>query len=394
MRAEVVSVGSELLLGQIIDTNSAFIARELAAIGLDLHFKVTVGDNLGRLEEALRQALGRSDVVLTTGGIGPTADDRTREAVARATGRELVFVPALMEQIATFFSARGLTLSPSNRRQAFVPAGSRPLENPLGTAPAFIVEVGDRCVVSLPGVPREMEHLLATRVLPYLCERYGLAGAIRLRVLKTAGLGESRLGELLADLMERGQNPTVGTLAHLGQVDIRIAAKAPSPDEADRLVGPVETEIRRRLGDLVFGADSETLESVVGDLLHRRGEQVAVLESGSGGSVIGRLAVGAPAAFARGAVLGDGGASSEQDPEVRARALAEEARGWGQAAAGLGVCLSPTTREGQPVSAVALCVSLAGARAERSYRFGGDAASTRIRCATLALDLLRRALTA
>ena len=155
MQAEIVSVGSELLLGQIVDTNSAFIAREFATLGLDLYYKTTVGDNLGRLEAALRQALGRSQVVITTGGIGPTADDITREAVAAATDRELVFSQGLMDQIEAFFAARGFKLSPSNRRQAFIPADAIPVENPVGTAPAFIVEVGDRCVITLPGVDRK-----------------------------------------------------------------------------------------------------------------------------------------------------------------------------------------------------------------------------------------------
>jgi len=152
MQAEVLAVGSELLLGQIVDTNSAVIARQLAAIGLDLYYKTTVGDNLSRVAAALRQALGRSQVVLTTGGIGPTADDITREAVAAATDRELVFSDHLMAQIEAYFAARGGQVSPSNRRQAFIPAGAIAVENPVGTAPAFIVEVGDRCVITLPGV--------------------------------------------------------------------------------------------------------------------------------------------------------------------------------------------------------------------------------------------------
>lgn len=194
MRAEILVVGSELLLGQIVDTNSAFIARELAGAGVDLYYKTTVGDNLGRLEGAIRQALGRAEIVITTGGIGPTLDDVTREAVAAATDRELVFSAHLMAQIEAFFAARGFKLSPSNQRQAYIPAGAIPVENPVGTAPAFIVEVGPGCVVTLPGVPREMQHLLRTRVMPYLRDRYRIEGEIRLRVLKTVGLGESRIG--------------------------------------------------------------------------------------------------------------------------------------------------------------------------------------------------------
>ncbi|MEK7839489.1 MAG: CinA family nicotinamide mononucleotide deamidase-related protein, partial [candidate division NC10 bacterium] len=285
MQAEIIAVGSELLLGQIVDTNSAFIAREFAAAGLDLYYKITVGDNLARLEAAVRQALSRSQVIVTTGWIGPTADDITREAVAAATGRELVFSPDLMAQIEAFFAARRFKLSPSNRRQAFIPAGAIPVENPVGTAPAFIVPVGEASVITLPGVPREMQHLLTTRVLPYLRERYGLAGEIRLRVLKTVGLGESRIGESIADLMEKGKNPTVGTLAHLGQVDIRIAAKGTDAADADRMIEPVEAEIRQRLGDIVFGVDDDTLEGRIAARLREGGARVAVAELGSAGAV-------------------------------------------------------------------------------------------------------------
>ena len=163
MRAEIVSVGSELLLGQIVDTNAAFIARQLAVLGLDLFHKATVGDNLGRVATALETALGRADVVITTGGLGPTEDDVTREAVARATGRELEFHPELLDQIDAFFRARGLPLSPSNQKQAYIPRGAIPMPNPVGTAPCFILEEGSRTLIVLPGVPREMLGRLRRR---------------------------------------------------------------------------------------------------------------------------------------------------------------------------------------------------------------------------------------
>ena len=214
MRAEIVSVGSELLLGQIVDTNAAQIARQLAALGLDLFHKTTVGDNLGRVAAALETALGRTDVVITTGGLGPTEDDVTREAVARATGRELEFHQDLLDQIEAFFRARGLPLSPSNRKQAYIPRGAIPMPNPVGTAPCFILEEGQRTLVVLPGVPREMEYLLRTAALPHIRARYGLQAAIVSRLVRVAGLGESRVGELLSDLMAKGANPTIGTMAH------------------------------------------------------------------------------------------------------------------------------------------------------------------------------------
>ena len=400
MQAEIVSVGSELLLGQIVDTNSAVIGRHLAASGLDLYYKTTVGDNLSRLTAGLRQALARSEVVITTGGIGPTADDITREAVAAATGRELEFSEHLMAQIEAFFRARGFKLSPSNRRQAFIPRGAIPIENPVGTAPAFIVEVGERCVITLPGVPREMEHLLVTRVLPYLRERYGLKGEIRLRVLKVVGLGESRIGELLTDFMEQGRNPTIGTLAHLGQVDVRIAAKGSDADAAQRLIEPVEAQIRERLGDLIFGADSETLESVISAQVRRVGARVAVAESGSGGVVAERLAAGIGEGFAGGVVLGgaDGDARQGADfpkdagPEARARVLAVRVREWHGVRIGAATVFQDDPGSEPPVTVVGLAVAFDGRFESREYRFGGDLPSMKIRTATLALDLLRRCL--
>lgn len=400
MQAEIVSVGSELLLGQIVDTNSSVIARHLAAIGLDLYYKTTVGDNLSRLVSVLRQALQRSEVVITTGGIGPTADDVTREAVAEATERELVLSEHLMVQIEAFFLARGFTLSPSNRRQAFIPRGAIPVENPVGTAPAFIVPVGERCVITLPGVPREMEHLLVTRVLPYLRERYGLKGEIRLRVLKVVGLGESRIGELLTDFMERGRNPTVGTLAHLGQVDVRIAAKAPDPEGARRLIEPVEAAIRERLGDLVFGADAETLEGVILERAGRLGVRIAAAELGSGGVVTERLSAGLGSAFAGGVILADAEGAArlgadlrgESGPEAKSRILAESVRGWHGVRVGAATVFEEQPGSAPPVTAAGLAVALDGTLESGEYRFGGDLPSMKIRAGTLALDLLRRTL--
>lgn len=400
MQAEIVSVGSELLLGQIVDTNASVIARHLAATGLDLYYKTTVGDNLGRLTAILRQALDRSQVVITTGGIGPTEDDITREAVAAATGRELEFSDRLMAQIEAFFAARGFKLSPSNRRQAFIPKHAIPVENPVGTAPAFIVEVGERCVVTLPGVPREMEYLLVHRVLPYLRERYGLGGVIKLRVLKVVGLGESRIGELIADLMKKGRNPTVGTLAHLGQVDVRIAAKAASAAEAEVLITPVETEIRSQLGDLIFGADNDSLESVLAGQLTRVNGRVAVAELGSAGAVAERLTGGSASVFAGGVILSDPGEAqrlgahlpADESVQAKARLLARAVKKWSATMVGAATVFEAVPGAEPPVTVVGMAVSLDDREDSREYRFGGDLPSMRIRTATLTLDLLRRTL--
>jgi nicotinamide-nucleotide amidase len=398
MHAEVLVIGSELLLGQIVDTNSAFIARQLASIGLDLYYKTTVGDNLGRLSQVLGHALDRSQVIITTGGIGPTADDVTREAVAVATGRELTFSPLLMEQISNFFRSRGMTPSSSNRRQAFIPDGAIPIENPVGTAPGFIVEVGEKSVITLPGVPREMEHLLTNRVLPYLRSRYDLTGQVKLRVLRMCGLGESRIGEILHDFMEKGRNPTVGTMAHLGQVDVRIAAKGKDEAEALSLIEPVEAEIRRRAGDLIFGVDGETLEGVISARLRTLGWKVSVVDQGTGGLVAMRLTDGAPKEFGGAVVFGESvgphslgiSLSRSQTGEEKARALAHGVLKFGESQMGLAILVEKTSPEDQHAYQALIACAIESEVFSREYKLGGDLNIVRIRAATLALDLLRK----
>ena len=396
MRAEIVSIGSELLLGQIVDTNAAFIARQLAALGIDLFQKTTVGDNLSRVAAALEAALGRAEIVITTGGLGPTEDDVTREAVAKATGRELEFHPELLDQIEAFFRARGLPLSPSNRRQAFIPRGAVPLPNPVGTAPCFILEEGDRTLTVLPGVPREMEYLLRTGVLPHLRSRYGLQAAIVSRLVRVAGLGESRVGELLADLMAKGANPTVGTMAHPGQIDVRIAAKAADEAAARALIAPVEAEICARLGDTVFGKDGESLEGAVAAQLDALGRTLGLVEVGTGGLVSERLTSvpGMPQRL-ESVVASLEGARRRLDapPGSSAADLARAIRAWAGTDVGAAVVMEAAEGEGpNPVYPTRVGVATAQGASEVEHRPGGDLRQVRLRAVVLALDGLRRAL--
>ena len=232
----------------------------------------------------LRQALGRSDVVITTGGLGPTVDDVTREAVARATDRALVLDEELVEEIACFFANRNYRMTDNNRGQARIPERARIIHNPVGTAPAFAVDHNDHVIICLPGVPHEMRHLMTHEVLPLLTERFGLMGTIKSRTVRTCGIGESTIDTRIADLM-RLSNPTVGTRAHPGQTDIKITAKADSETEADALIAPVETTLRERLGDRVFGVDEETLSQVVVGMLERQGLRLALVETTTGGAL-------------------------------------------------------------------------------------------------------------
>jgi len=304
LQAEIVAIGTELLLGEIIDTNSAWIAQQLTTIGLNLYYTSTVGDNLARAADVLRQALARSDVVITTGGLGPTVDDVTREAVARATGRDLVLDEELLHEIACFFARRGSTMTVNNRKQATLPRGATVIHNPVGTAPAFAVEHEGHVIVCLPGVPHEMKYLMESDVLPFLRQRFGLHGVIKSRVLRTCGIGESAIDSQIADLMQLA-NPTVGTAAHPGQTDVRITAKAESQEKADALIAPIEAELRARIGEYVFGVDHDTIGDVLAALLAERGMRLAVAETVTTGELaqwLSRAPHGAEA-FAGGTVL-------------------------------------------------------------------------------------------
>ena len=288
-KAEIITIGTEILLGEIVDTNSRYLARTLRDAGVDLYWTSTVGDNEERIAEAIRAALSRTEIIITTGGLGPTIDDPTRAAVAMAVGVETEYREELWEQVKDRFTRFGREPTENNKRQAYVPEGSIAVENPVGTAPSFIVEQGEACIISLPGVPREMEHLMVNDIMPYLRERYKLKGVIKARVLHTAGVGESVIDEKISDL-EMLSNPTVGMAAHAGQVDVRITAKADSVEDADSMIQKVEEDLRERLGDWLYGADEETLEGAALDNMAEKEWGLVVVEAGLGGRLTQRFA--------------------------------------------------------------------------------------------------------
>ncbi|MBN8580551.1 MAG: CinA family nicotinamide mononucleotide deamidase-related protein [Anaerolineae bacterium] len=280
--AEIITIGTEILLGEIVDTNTRHIALTLRGLGVDLYRTVTIGDNVERIAEVIRDSMERANIIITTGGLGPTIDDPTREAVAKAVGVETEFREDLWQQVVETIGRYGRTPSENQKRQAYVPQGAIGLRNPVGTAPCFIVETEKNAVISLPGVPAEMEHVLHESVIPYLQKRFGLDEVIKVRVLHCAGLGEGMIDEKIADL-ETLSNPTVGLAAHTGVVDVRITAKAKSEAEANALIAKVEADVRERLGSVVFGADEDKLEEVVLDLLEKRGVTLTAIESGLDG---------------------------------------------------------------------------------------------------------------
>jgi len=291
MQVELLSVGTELLLGQIVDTNAAFLAAKLSELGINVYHKTTVGDNAERLAAALRISLGRSDVVLATGGLGPTEDDITAAAVAQVMEVDLVQDGEASEKIRSFARTRGIKLLDSLLKQAWVPDGAEVVPNPVGTAPGFILSRGSKTAIALPGVPTEMKAMVEQTVLPYLAARASGEGAavIVSRILRLAGMGESQAEAEISDLIQAQTNPTIAPLAKTHEVFLRLTARAPSRAAAEELIQPVEAEIRRRLADHVYGADDETLEVVVGRMLKEAGLTLAVAESCTGGLIGHRL---------------------------------------------------------------------------------------------------------
>ena len=281
MQAELISVGTELLLGEILDTNAQYISSRLPALGIDVFYVSKVGDNLDRLTEVIDRAFRRSDLVLTTGGLGPTEDDLTREAIAAVMGEEMTVDPRLESTLREFFARRGAAMPERNVKQATVIASGRAIPNPRGTAPGWWVERDGRIVIAMPGPPSEMQRMWEEEVAPEL-ERRSTGTVLVTRTLKTAGLGEGHVDEMLSPFL-KSANPTIGVYAKQDGVHLRIGAKAGSRDEALRLIEPVEVEVRRVLGEVIWGADSDTLATAVGSLLQEQELMLGTMESCTGG---------------------------------------------------------------------------------------------------------------
>jgi nicotinamide-nucleotide amidase len=289
VRAEIVAVGTELLLGQIANTNARWMSESLATIGVDVLHHQAVGDNLERIVEAMRLASSRVEVVVVTGGLGPTQDDITRDALGVLLEAPMVRHPELEEMLREKFRSFGRREMPeSNLRQADVPDGARYIRPDRGTAPGLEAELSDGVrIYAVPGVPEEMVEMMEGTILPELAVAAG--GVVRSRVLRCAGIGESALAERVDDLFSRSTNPTIAFLASSGEVKVRITAKAATAREADELIEPVAEEVRRRLGDEVFTSEDESLEQAVVRLLATSGKTLACAESITGGGVGARL---------------------------------------------------------------------------------------------------------
>lgn len=380
MEAEIITIGTELLLGEIVDTNTRYIAHSLREIGLDLYRTSTVGDNIDRIAEEVQASMQRADAVITTGGLGPTIDDPTREGIAKACGVETIFIPELWQQIEERFSGFGSVPTENNRRQAYIPAGSIPIENPVGTAPGFIVETDHSVVISMPGVPAEMQHLLVNNVIPYLKRRLGLKSIIKSRIVRTAGIGESMLDQIIEDL-EKLHNPTVGLSAHPGRVDIRITAKAKTNQEADKMISSIEATLEDRIGRSIYGKDDQTLESVVVDLLKEKRMHLALLEAGTDGALAASLAE-----FPE-IIVSEQNLSEIESDEILSAALKEDMQKT-SAKAGLLLAMQPS-REG---SSAMIQVILPENEHTEHKSYEAHFVNMKIRSVSYALHWLRRLL--
>ena len=406
MNAEIISIGSELLLGQILDTNTSFIAKRLAENGIELVRSATVGDDLQRIKEVIRGAIARSNIIITTGGIGPTEDDLTREGVAAVFDRPLLFQPHLMDQIEALFKSRGFRMAENNRKQAFIPKGGIPIENPKGTAPGFIVEYSNGAILSIPGVPSEMEYLMDNSVIPYLRRRFGLENeVIQYKVLRACGLGESAIGLQIKDLMKESQNPLVGTLASVGDIKIRITAKADSPVKASSLIEKMEREIRNRLGVLIYGVDDETLHGNVVKELEHSNLTLSVVETLTGGIISHKLTGTGSRSFVQGVVFPtdesqsgffkiseDEVRSLQKDPQTFADRLASKTREEVKTALGLAMHGKIEEAQGKGEYHVETFYSLSTREGieRQQYPMGGELWMVRERASIIALDMLRK----
>jgi len=408
MKAEIISIGTEILLGEILDTNTQYISRRLPAIGIDLFYHSTVGDNLERLTAAIETALQRSDLIITTGGLGPTEDDLTREAIAAALGEEPFVDPDMERALRAFFASRGVAFPQRNLKQAWLIPSAMAIPNPRGTAPGWWVEKDQRIIIALPGPPSEMTRMWDKEVEPRLRAIAG-GGVLVARTLKTVGVGESHVDETLSPLL-KSTNPTIGIYARPDGVQVRLAAKAATEEAAWALIRPLEQEARRLLGPIVWGADDDTLEGVIGAILRDRGLTLATMESATGGLLASTITdVDGSSSYFRGGyvayatdmkiALGVSAGIIQAHGVISSEVACDMARAARQnlgAAYGIGITgvAGGEPVQGHPPGTMHIAVH-DGARAEPlSYTFYQGRHATKRRAVTSALFLLRRALLA
>jgi len=408
MKAEIISVGTEILLGHIVNTNVTYIAKRLASLGIDLYYQATVGDNPSRLSSLIKDALSRSDIVFTTGGLGPTVDDITLAAICQATGRKLVFEKKIERLIARHFLKRGLVKTPKDAlRQACIPHGVTWFKNTVGTAPAIVVEKGKKALIALPGPPRELGPIFEHDVIPYLKEKGAGEWLIKTKTIRVVGLVEATVNNIVKDLLTMGPKTTLGIYVHLGVVDLKITSKAKSEKNAFFEIQKVEKEVRRRLGNHIYGTDNETLESVVGKMLARKKMTIALAESCTGGLIANRMtnvsgssnyfkmSVIAYSNEAKVKLLGVSSAKIKKYGAVSKEIALDMAKGikkLSKSALGLGVTgiAGPRGATGvKPVGLIYIAVVTGRMKLVRECHFTGSRVEIKLQASTAALDLIR-----
>lgn len=408
MNAEILAVGTELLLGNIVNTNAQYIAKRLADIGVSVYYQSVVGDNEFRLYKAFELALQRADIVISTGGLGPTKDDLTKEIASNIAGKEMVLDSQSLKNIEEYFKSIGRKMTDNNIKQAFFPEDAKIFYNDKGTAPGCVIEVGEKKLILLPGPPREMKPMFEKSVIPYLS--LFQEGVISSKSLKICGIGESKVEDLLRDLIEAQTNPTIAPYAKLGEVTIRITAKAKTVEEANGLIKPVEEKVRNILKDNIYGEGDQSLEDTVADLLIKHNKSISVAESCTGGLLAARLInySGISSVFKEGAVtysntakvkrlgvkestLNQYGAVSKETAEEMAKGICD--------ASGTNIGISTTGIAGpgggtdeKPVGLVFAGLCIDGELNSKKFNFTGDRQVIRERTVISVLDWARRIL--
>lgn len=408
MRAEILCVGTELLLGDIVNTNAQYLARELANMGIGVYYQSVVGDNPERLKNAYELAFNRADIVITTGGLGPTKDDLTKEIAAQFFERELVLHEPSLIEIEEYFKRSNREMTESNKKQAYFPKDAFILKNNHGTAPGCIVEGNGKVIVLLPGPPREMKPMFDEGVIPYI-NKY-VDGVLESKVLRVIGIGESKAEDMLKDLIENQSNPTIAPYAKFGEVTFRITAKADNRDKALQLIEPIEKEIRDRFKENIYGINDDNLESVIGKMLVDKKLTISCAESCTGGIVAAKLInyPGISEVFTEGAVTYSNEAKKrrlgvKEDTlrnfgAVSSETAAEMAEGIAKAA-GTNIGLSTTGVAGpgggtdeKPVGLVYIALYIDGEVKTKKLNIKGDREKVRTRTAITLIDWLRREL--
>lgn len=408
MQAEIISIGTELVLGKIVNTNAGYLSRKLAALGIDLFYQTTVGDNKLRLFTVLKRAMQRSDIVITTGGLGPTVDDITLEVIAQAAQKRLILNAAVLKDIKAHFHRRHIPMPRANIRQALIPEGAKVLKNEVGTAPGLIIPYEKKALIALPGVPQELKPMVERDVVAYLANNFSGEGVIASRAIRTTGLAESRVNQKVKALLGLKPPVTVGIYAHTDSVDLNITAKAKNRRQAEKLIDPVERKIRARLKEYIYGRNSQTLEEVVAQAVKKTKKTIAVAESCTGGLISKRitnisgssryffLGIVAYSNQAKQSLLGipaqtlkEFGAVSKKIAQLMAKNIKQLAKtdlGLGVT----GIAGPGGATKDKPVGLAYIALATPRKILCREFHFHGDRDAVRQRASQAALDILRR----